>query len=103
MQARLVILGNKQVEGIDYNETFASIAKMVTVRTFLAVAAAKGWNCIKWMYIMPSYTTPGGSAHLPNDYLTRTIYCVHMLAQFMQQPKNEHWEAALRVVRPFAF
>ena len=25
--------------------------------------------------------------------------CVHMLAQFMQQPKDEHWEAALRVVR----
>ena len=26
-------------------------------------------------------------------------YCVHILAQFMQQPKEEHWEAALRVVR----
>ncbi|WKA05443.1 hypothetical protein VitviT2T_023411 [Vitis vinifera] len=26
-------------------------------------------------------------------------YCVHMLAQFMQQPKDEHWEATLRVVR----
>ena len=38
-------------------------------------------------------------------YLTITrpelSYCVHMLAQFMQQPKNEHWEAALRVVRSF--
>ncbi|KAL6311250.1 hypothetical protein AAG906_035711 [Vitis piasezkii] len=36
-------------------------------------------------------------------YLTITrpelSYCVHMLAQFMQQPKDEHWEAALRVVR----
>ena len=26
-------------------------------------------------------------------------YCVNMLAQFMQQPKDEHWEATLRVVR----
>ena len=40
----LVILGNKQVEDIDYNETFAPTAKMVTVRTFLAIAAAKGWE-----------------------------------------------------------
>jgi hypothetical protein len=26
-------------------------------------------------------------------------YCVHMLAQFMQHPRQEHWEAALRIVR----
>ena len=43
-KARLVILGNKQVEGIDYKETFAPVAKMVTVRTFLAVTAARKWE-----------------------------------------------------------
>ncbi|XP_019054705.1 PREDICTED: uncharacterized protein LOC109115299 [Nelumbo nucifera] len=36
-------------------------------------------------------------------YLTITrpelCYCVHILAQFMQSPRQEHWEAALRVVR----
>ncbi|XP_019099636.1 PREDICTED: uncharacterized protein LOC109132470 [Camelina sativa] len=26
-------------------------------------------------------------------------YCVHFLAQFMQKPREDHWEAALRVVK----
>ena len=39
-----MILGNKQVKDIDYNETFTPIAKLVTVRTFLVVATAKGWE-----------------------------------------------------------
>nr|GEW68043.1 retrovirus-related Pol polyprotein from transposon TNT 1-94 [Tanacetum cinerariifolium] len=38
---RLVIYENKQQEGTDYKETFAPVAKMVIVRTFLSVAVVK--------------------------------------------------------------
>ncbi|XP_021741132.1 uncharacterized protein LOC110707407 [Chenopodium quinoa] len=44
LKARLVCLGNHQEEGIDYNETFALVAKMSTVCTFLVVAAVKDWE-----------------------------------------------------------
>ena len=43
-KVRLVILGNNQIEGLDYNETFAPVAKMVTVQVFLVVAIAKQWE-----------------------------------------------------------
>jgi len=41
-KARLAIWGDHEVEGFDYNETFAPVAKLINVRCFLSVAIAKG-------------------------------------------------------------
>jgi hypothetical protein len=41
--ARLVTLGNMQEYEIDYDETFASVAKLTIVRTIIALAASSGW------------------------------------------------------------
>ncbi|KAI4297436.1 hypothetical protein L6164_037327 [Bauhinia variegata] len=43
-KARLVIFGNHQVEGINYTETLALVAKMVTIRIVLAIMEAIDWE-----------------------------------------------------------
>ena len=43
-KARLVVRGYTQTHNIDYDETFALMTKMTTVRVVLAVAAERGWH-----------------------------------------------------------
>lgn len=43
-KARLVIQDCRQQYGVDYQQTFAPVAKITTVRTLLTVAAIKDWT-----------------------------------------------------------
>eukprot|EP00253_Pinus_taeda_P003787 PITA_03787 len=43
-KARLIVKGYKQQQGRDYDETFAPVARMETVRTVLSIAAQHKWK-----------------------------------------------------------
>ena len=47
-KARLICKGYSQQDDIDYEETFAPIAKIETVRMILAYVARSS-KCIRWM------------------------------------------------------
>jgi hypothetical protein len=43
-KARLVAKGYAQTYGINYEETYSSVAKMIIVRAIIAMATSKGWS-----------------------------------------------------------
>ena len=51
-KARLVAKGFRQVQGVDYNETFSPVAMLKSVRIMLAIAAFyEIWQMDKQNYI----------------------------------------------------
>eukprot|EP00253_Pinus_taeda_P025972 PITA_25972 len=43
-KARFVARGFSQVEGVDYEETFASVARYTSIRSIISIAAEMGWK-----------------------------------------------------------
>jgi len=48
-KARLVVQGFRQIEGLDYNEVFAPVARLEAIRIFLAYASFKKFKVYQWM------------------------------------------------------
>ena len=66
-KAILVSKGYSQVNGIDYNETFAPVEKMDSIRLALAIAASRKWE-VHHMDVKCAFL---------NGDLTKEIYMHH--------------------------
>ena len=54
-KARLVAKGFSQVQGVDYHETFAPVAKMDSILLGLVISHLSTGKCIIWMLSLPFY------------------------------------------------
>jgi hypothetical protein len=50
---RLVAQGYRQVEGLDFDETFAPVARLESIRLLLGVDCILSSNCFRWMRRVP--------------------------------------------------
>ncbi|SGY55114.1 BQ5605_C006g03969 [Microbotryum silenes-dioicae] len=105
-KARLVAQGNRQRDGIDFNETFAPVARFSSIRSLLALAAANGLHVhqadINKAYLHGDLdhdiwmTAPRGF-DLPSDkvlQLRRSIYGLKQAGRIW----NQHIDASLRAL-----
>jgi hypothetical protein len=99
-KSRLVARGFQQEEGIDYEETFASVVKPASTRILLALAAILSWRIhqgdIKTAFLnsnldKPVYMRPPKDIKLPNGYC---LMVIRALYGFRQSPRS--WYQKLR-------
>ncbi|RVW65270.1 Retrovirus-related Pol polyprotein from transposon TNT 1-94 [Vitis vinifera] len=68
-KARLVALENNQEYGVNYEETFAPVAKMTIVRMILALAASNDWP----LYQMDVHHSPSGISLNQHKYASDLV------------------------------
>nr|GEU50116.1 copia protein [Tanacetum cinerariifolium] len=120
-KVRLVAQGYNQQEGIDYNETYALVARLESIRIILAYACALNFKLFQ-MVVNSAFLNgfineevyvaqPPGLIDFkkPNHVykLKKALYglkqapkaCVCLCAHFQEAPKTSHLEAVKRIFR----
>jgi hypothetical protein len=88
-KARLVARGFQQTQGLDYDETFAPVTHMTTVRTLIAVATSSSWtisqmdvkNAFSSCDLHEVYMHPPPGVDIPSVHVCRLCKALYGLKQ----------------------
>lgn len=89
-KARLVAKGNSQIQGIDYSESYSPVARMVTLRSLLAISSIEGLHIhqldVNTAYINADlheivYMAPPPDIQLPHGHTFRLLKSIYGLRQ----------------------
>lgn len=95
-KARVVARGFTQVPGLNYDETFSPVASYTTIRVFLSVAAARGWDIQQLDAVTAFlnaqlheeiYVTPPDGYRMGNE-----VWKLHKALSGLEQAGREWWK-----------
>nr|GEZ83726.1 retrovirus-related Pol polyprotein from transposon TNT 1-94 [Tanacetum cinerariifolium] len=92
-KSRLVVRGYRQEEGIDFEESFAPVARMEAIRIFLAYAAHKSFTVFQ-MEVKTSFLHGTLKEDVP-DIVHTTCLC----ARYQAKPTEKHLKEVKRIFR----
>ncbi|GJW59463.1 hypothetical protein Tco_0108798 [Tanacetum coccineum] len=87
-----------QEEGIDYDETFAPVARMEAIRIFLDFATYMNFKLQMTSKVLPEWGTIGSLMYLTetrHDIQFSTVLC----ARYQSNPKESHLTSVKRILR----
>nr|GEU97340.1 retrovirus-related Pol polyprotein from transposon TNT 1-94 [Tanacetum cinerariifolium] len=100
-KAKLLAQGYNQQEGIDYDETYAPVARLESIRILLAYACALDFKLFQ-MDVKSAFLNGFINEKITdktNGIRSDIMFSVCLCARFKEAPKTSHLEAAKRIFR----
>nr|GFB80866.1 hypothetical protein [Tanacetum cinerariifolium] len=98
-KARLVAKGCVQQKGVDFEDVFAPVARMESIRLILALAAKENW-IVHHLDVKSAFLNGELKEELTKDEGGKEVDPTkYRISKYMQSPKESHYAAVKKILR----